>query len=225
MRTIFAALVLTASMAFAACGDASDASDSGATATPQTATATPELARDLPATPTPAQASPPREDPARSPTSVPAVETRTSRGPAGGTKPPAASAVAANGSSVELGIGTYCWNLGSGGLCVDAVGPVTGTQTLAVERGTMISVANPAAGMAISGASVVAWQAPAAPIASGANELVWSIQPDTGQEMDATVAPDGVRFAANLPAGRYVVAIMLFFQGNDVSYGLLLDVQ
>jgi hypothetical protein len=126
---------------------------------------------------------------------------------------------------VALGIGTYCWNLSSGGLCVDAVGPVTGTQTLAVARGTTMSVANPASGMAIREANVMAWQAPAAPIGSGANELVWSIQPDTGQELSASVAPDGVQFAADLPAGRYVVAIMLFFQGNDVTYGLLLEVQ
>lgn len=125
-----------------------------------------------------------------------------------------------------LGIGTYCWTEPSrGGLCVDAVGPVTGSQALVVPRGAGVTVANPAAGTTIREGSVNAWQAPPQPLSTTGAELVWSLQPGTGRRLDASVSADRVEFGLDLPPGRYVVEIRLFFAAGDVSYGLLAEVR
>jgi hypothetical protein len=127
--------------------------------------------------------------------------------------------------SVPLGIGTYCWSEpGKGGLCVDAVGPVTGVNPLVVSRGARILVPNPA-GSPIQQAASYAWRADGPPLLAGATEMVWSFQPGTGVGLVTSITPGGVELTADLEPGRYAVDIRLFFAAGDVGYGLLLEVR
>jgi hypothetical protein len=163
--------------------------------------------------------------PAPSPSATPdLIAMRTAAAARGFARPPDATA-SAGGSTVRLGIGTYCWSDPAGGLCVDAIGPVTASQPLTVARGEVITVMNPAAAP-IREAAVDAWPAPAQPSATQTNgDLVWSLAPNTGMRLQSTITASEVQFTADLPPGRHIVQVSLQFSPNDVSYGLLLDVR
>ena len=157
----------------------------------------------------------------------PPTRTPVATGPAGGVaKPPAAFATAPGGARVALGIGTYCWSEpGKTGLCIDAVGPVTGVQALIVTRGGTVSVPNPVQGSVIQKGAVNSWPANGPPLTSSATEMVWSFQPGTGTGLVGLISAGGIDIVADLPPGRYALDIRLVFASGDVSYGLLLQVQ
>jgi hypothetical protein len=145
--------------------------------------------------------------------------------PVGGVaKPPPASATS-GGTTVPLGLGTYCWSEpGKSGVCADAIGPVTATQPLTVARGATITVANPVAGSAVNGATLTAWSGLGSRPIQG-TEQVWLLNGGTSATLAASSNATGLTFSADLPPGRYVIDIGLTYPQGGVSYGLLLDVR
>jgi hypothetical protein len=139
------------------------------------------------------------------------------------TPPPPATANA-GGAPVSMGIGTYCWV----NACVDAVGPVTGTTELVVQRGATVEVRTAFAGSDIRDAVPLASDigtAQGKPLSSG--DLFWSFSPVDGSQLHATITGTGVSFDAPSTPGRYVVNLTLYLQPDkgDVAYGVVLDVR
>jgi hypothetical protein len=120
--------------------------------------------------------------------------------------PPAAASY--SGTTIALSIGSYCWSEpGKTAICVDSIGPVTGSIPLTVPPGATVTVPNPVSATAITAANVTAWSGLSSrPIQDG--EQVW-------------ILGAGV----SLLTGRYVVDIGLTYPQGGVSYGLLLDVR
>ncbi len=135
------------------------------------------------------------------------------------SRPPQATATS-GGTGVALGIGSYCW----GSVCVDSVGVVVRPPALSVARGATVRVANPAPGVQIKDANVQAWPQTGQPLVSSGGEEAWQVQASK-TALPATASPAAVEFAADLPPGRYIVAIFLAFDRGDVTYGLVLEVR
>ena len=82
--------------------------------------------------------------------------------------------------------------------------------------------------LSVAGASVVTGWAisrPAEPLADGDDWLAWSPAGDDRVTLEIALSGDALTFDADLPPGRYVVALFLDFPQGDASYGLLLDVE
>ena len=140
------------------------------------------------------------------------------RGPS--LEEPPGTTVTAAGRSVEAGIGSYCWT----SMCVDKIGPITRGR-LEVDRGTVVSVALPRGVTALRSANVTAFPAGASQDVGNGN-TAWQPDFERGTELPATISGPAVEFAAQLPAGPYVVSIGMFVaSGGDVQYGVLLEVR
>jgi hypothetical protein len=133
-------------------------------------------------------------------------------------EPPATTA-SANGQSVETGLGTYCWTL----MCVDKIGvPTRGTLTVAA--GDTVSVAVPPGAPALREAAANSFAAVTPqPLDDGSE--IWPYPGAPGDDLAHTVAGDNVEVTVDLPPGRYVLAVSMFFETGDVVYGVLLEVR
>lgn len=171
------------------------------------------------------------EGDASSPAASPTPAARLTPTPARGTPPvfarPPAATAAAGGVTVTMGIGTYCWSApGSNGICVDAAGPVTGTEELPVKPGERVEVTTEFPGSEIREAvasAIAVDSTQGKPINTG--ELVWNFPPIRGQQQPPTLEATGISFAAPNQPGRYVVSLFLRPGAGDVAYGVVLDVR
>ena len=156
-----------------------------------------------------------------------ALARQTSRSDPGGSldRPPALTA-SAGAQSAALRLGTNCWTSPGGpGLCADAFGIITGRVALPAGAGGVVVVSGD---LSVAGASVVTGWAisrPAEPLADGDDWLAWSPAGDDRVTLEIALSGDALTFDADLPPGRYVVALFLDFPQGDASYGLLLDVE
>jgi hypothetical protein len=133
-------------------------------------------------------------------------------------EPPLTTA-SADGQSVEMGLGTYCWTL----MCVDKIGvPTRGTLT--VSPGDTISVAVPAGAPALREAVANTFTAGAPQILDDGSEI-WPYPGSPGDQQAHSIAGDNVEVTVDLPPGRYVLAVGMFFESGDAVYGVLLEVQ
>jgi hypothetical protein len=158
-------------------------------------------------------------------TSTPAPRTTAAAQPVF-ARPPTATA-SAGGTSVTMGIGTYCWGApGQNGVCIDAAGPVTGVEELVVAAGSTVDVTTAFSGAEIeeavaSSTAIEALQGSSA----GPNELVWNLRLTDSQQFTTTQQTTGVSFPAPAEPGRYLVSLFLRPDAGDVAYGVVLDVR
>lgn len=137
--------------------------------------------------------------------------------------PPSATA-GHNGATVAMGIGSYCWSApGAPGICRDMASPVTGTQALAVTPSGKVDVVMSIVPSTVTEVAANSYAATGTPQALN-NELTWNIAPTGGQALTASTS-GGISFTAPATPGRYVVTLFLRAGGNDVSYGILLEVR
>ena len=224
-RTGWLLLVALAALALfaAACSSGDDPTDP---------TATPTEDPTAPPTATPTT-TPSDDDSVADPTATPVVITDDdsddadtggdSDSPSYASPPPVSASV--DGSTVALGIGSYCWTQPGGpGLCADSIGPITGPVPLTVQRGDVIELSST---LDLANAEEIIAQLrsePGAPIGTGPEWLAWS---PTGERTPIEIerTSGGLRFSADFEPGLYVVS---FFVGispwGDASYGLLLEV-
>jgi hypothetical protein len=157
---------------------------------------------------------------------VPTVPAEEPGGGGGGASPPFVAPpivlASADGSSIEMGIGTYCWGgQGQPGLCVDKIGFITKTTPLTVASGGTIVVEHPGTGD-FSSVAVTAITATGQPQDIGNGELAW--MPSEGTELASTLDASGLSIAVALDPGSYVLNAFAVTAQGDVSYGLLIEV-
>ena len=124
----------------------------------------------------------------------------------------------ANGKTVEMGIGTYCWTQ----MCVDKIGPVT-KGALDVSRGDVIQVAIPQGVPPLKQVNASAMVA-GSPAASSNGEDIWSYPPTGGTALSAAIDAKSVDVRVDLTSGKYVLAVGMYFDSGDISYGVVLNV-
>jgi hypothetical protein len=134
------------------------------------------------------------------------------------SEPPGTTATA-NGETVDAGIGTFCWTL----LCVDKIGVPT-KGTLSVSAGDTVSVAIPQDGPALNGASAAVFAAvDPQPLDDGSE--IWPYPGAPGEEVVSEATSGAVEVVVDLEPGQYVLSVFMTFEGGDVVYGVLLDVE
>ncbi len=134
------------------------------------------------------------------------------------TDGPPDTTASANGESVEMGIGTFCWTR----MCVDKIGvPTQGTLT--VNNGDIVSVAIPA-GVVLKEAVSNAFAAENAMVLDDGSEI-WPYPGSPGAEVTSEVAGDAIEVTIDLAPGQYVLAVSMYFESGDSVYGVLLEVQ
>jgi hypothetical protein len=147
--------------------------------------------------------------------------------PAGsGANPPAGIPLAdvpgttatANGKTVEMGIGTYCWT----SMCVDKTGAVT-KGALDVSRGDIVEVAVPQGTPPLREISATAFQA-GTPVNGDNGEQIWPFNSDT---RDLSTGRDGtkVEVDVDLPPGTWILTVGMYFERGDIAYGVVLNVR
>jgi hypothetical protein len=133
-------------------------------------------------------------------------------------EPPATTA-SANGQTVETGLGTYCWTL----MCVDKIGvPTKGTLT--VSSGDTVSIAVPAAAPPLREAAANTFAAVDAQKLDDGSEI-WPYPGTTGDTQEYAISGNEIDVMLDLPPGRYVLAVSMYFEAGDAVYGVLLEVQ
>jgi hypothetical protein len=133
------------------------------------------------------------------------------------TPPPALSLEVADGRTVPMRIGTYCY----GALCVDAIGILTPDEPAVLERGIEVSLAGGAAKEPRTHASALLWPLPAVPVAEGEGWRAW--HPGEG-EVNLPLDGDAFTLPAGLSSGRYLLSVGIAFEQGDAQYGLILEV-
>jgi hypothetical protein len=134
-----------------------------------------------------------------------------------GDVPPDTTATS-GGTTVGMGIGTYCWTT----KCVDKIGVIT-RGTLTIASGDEVAVAVPSGAPALNSVSVFAFPA-ADPQPLDNGETAW--RPDfDGVMLTSELDEDVIRVGGTLEAGTYVLSVGMFFASGDVQYGVVLEVQ
>lgn len=128
--------------------------------------------------------------------------------------PPRSTLRSADGRELVAGIGTRCW----GGVCLDAVGPVSNVDPFPVARGQRLSISF-AAGSPDQRVDRVF----AAPSENGSRVLadgrLW-------ETFGGPNAPAASALPPDLPSGRYVWVIQAFWNGKgDASYAFYIEIQ
>jgi hypothetical protein len=133
-------------------------------------------------------------------------------------QPPGTTA-SSGGTSVEMGVGTYCWTT----MCVDKIGPIT-RGTLAIASGDEVVIAVPDGAPPLNEVNAQAFPA-ANPEEFDNGETAW--QPDFSFDGTLTAERDGdeVRVEATLEPGTWVLVVGMFFKGGDVQYSVVLEVE
>jgi hypothetical protein len=157
-----------------------------------------------------------------------------SPGGTGGSRPPR-STLSYGGETVTGALGSYCWTQTpsgddtlSSGICADAVGVPVNEETLTVPAGSTLTFAY--GGKKLDSLSVSADR-----IGQG-NHLermgdVSVLVPDEGNKEYRTIRlqihrfGDGAHVAAELPAGKYVVAAFVRVPQGDAVYGFRVVVE
>ena len=133
------------------------------------------------------------------------------------TDEPPVTTASANGQTVEMGIGTYCWTL----LCVDKIGVPT-RGTLSVAPGDTVTIAIPDDAPPLREASANVFVAANAQTLDDGSEI-WPYPGSPGEPLAHEIAGETVEVTVNLEPGQYVLAASMFFEAGDVTYGVLLD--
>ncbi|MQA00989.1 MAG: hypothetical protein GEU80_17020 [Dehalococcoidia bacterium] len=193
-------LALITLVAAACSADAGSDTDDGGTSTPgaavgQTATPAAEPTRDA-------------DD-----TSMPAGDVDTDRPPHlvlwDGTTP------------ATLELGTYCWT----SMCVDAIGVITTPEVYAVGEGAELRVdgleaPSPEPELPVTGISVTASVLPGEPVASDEGWQAWHPEGEPVTLLEGANAP----FTVDLEPGRYLISVVVTFDGGDALYGAVIEV-
>jgi hypothetical protein len=133
-------------------------------------------------------------------------------------EPPSTTA-SANGQTVETGLGTYCWTL----MCVDKIGvPTKGALT--VSSGDTVSFAIPQGAPPLREAAANTFPAANAQKLDDGSEI-WPYPGTTGEPQEYAISGNEIDVMLDLPPGRYVLAVSMYFESGDAVYGVLLDVQ
>jgi hypothetical protein len=132
---------------------------------------------------------------------------------------PPVTTVSAGGAEVEMGIGTYCWTTA----CVDKIGPVTRGK-LQIASGDEVLVRVPDAAPVLNEVNVTAFPA-ADPQDLDDGSTAWRPDFDNSVTLPSERDEDEVRIDAALHRGTYVLSVGMFFEGADVQYGVVLEVQ
>jgi len=145
----------------------------------------------------------------------------------GGSRPPE-STLSYGNQSVTGELGSYCWSSNSGGICADAAGIPVNEETLTVPAGSTLRFAY--GGKKLDSLSISAdriGQGNHLEKMGGDSVLV----PDEGSEGYRAIRLQAHRFgnrahvAAELPAGRYVVAAFVRVPQGDALYGFRVTVE
>ncbi len=132
---------------------------------------------------------------------------------------PPGTTASANGETVEMGIGTYCWTR----MCVDKLGvPTRGVLT--VKRGDVVSAAVPEAIPARTNTGILLFEA-TQPLELSDGSRVWANPGNEELTVPFQATGEGVDVTMDVAPGQYVLVVALNFEGGDVTYGVLLDVQ
>jgi len=150
-----------------------------------------------------------REEPAPPTTMMPA------------SSEPPGSTISYGGETVEGGLGGYCWAVGGGGTCVDAVGVYLERGALEAPAGATLSFAY--RGKELDSLSVAAYRAGREGEDAGRDD-VFVMPSKGGGAKDLRVRRSGTRarIAADLPAGEYVLDARARMPEGDASYGFRL---
>ena len=135
------------------------------------------------------------------------------------TDEPPVTTASANGETAEMGIGTYCWTL----LCVDKTGVPT-RGTLSVAPGDTVTLAIPDDAPPLREASANVFEATNAQTLDDGSEI-WPYPGSPGEPLAPEIARDTVEVTVDLEPGQYVLAVSMFFEAGDVTYGVLLEVE
>ena len=159
-----------------------------------------------------------------------APDTTARSGPPGstdGSKPPE-STLSYGGDTITGALGTYCWSSDSGGTCVDKVGVPVSEETLSVPAGSVLTFAY--GGGKLDSLGISAYrigQGDQLKEIGGGAVLV----PTVGSKGNETVrlqihrAGNRAHVAAELPAGKYVVAASVRIPEGDAVYGFHIVVE
>ena len=190
--------------------------------------ATPTPTEDPTATPT---ATPSDDGTAADPAATPAVITDDdsddadaggdSDPPSYASPPPVSASV--DGSTVALGLGSYCWTQPGGpGLCADSIGWITQVEPFEVAQGDAITLASD---LDLANASSLQVQVFAAgtAVGSGSDWTAWHPEGETIQ-LDFVRGPQGLLLRTDLDPRRYVIGVFVRVPQGDAAYGLLLEV-
>jgi hypothetical protein len=145
----------------------------------------------------------------------------------GGSRPPQ-STLSYGGETVSGALGTYCWSSDSGAICADAVGIPVNEEALTVPAGSTLTFTY--GGKKLDSLSVSADR-----IGQG-NHLermgnVSVLVPDEGSKgyqeirLQSSRSGNRARVAAELPAGKYIVAVFVKVPQGDALYGFRVVVE
>ncbi len=151
-------------------------------------------------------------------------------GPPGGTdgsRPPE-STLSYGGETVSGALGTYCWSSDSGSICVDKIGVPVNQEALTAPAGSTLTFEY--GGRTLDSLSVTAdriGQGNHLEKADGISVLV----PEGGGKgyqdvrLQSSRSGNRARIVADLPAGKYVVAVFVRVPQGDALYGFRVIVE
>jgi hypothetical protein len=142
------------------------------------------------------------------------------RGQPGGVSPPSAYLLDASGTPVEGGTGTYCWKLGSQGMCRDFAGPRTNVEPFPLAPASSLEFEFDAG---VPREVTVDWT-PAEDMQSSPgedNSLDWG--PRDAASYEGPAYADSL--TAPVEPGLYVLAVFVLFPEGDVTYGFYIEVR
>jgi hypothetical protein len=132
---------------------------------------------------------------------------------------PPVTTASSGGQTVEMGVGSFCWTT----LCVDKIGPIT-RGTLAISAAAEVVVAVPDSAPPLNSVSAVAFPA-LNPQELEGGETAWQPGFNASKMLNFELQDDEVRIDAALEPGTYVLNVGMFFEGRDVQYGVVLEVE
>lgn len=147
--------------------------------------------------------------------------------PPGGSRPPE-STLSYGGETVSGALGTYCWSSDSGSICVDKIGVPVNEEALTAPAGSTLTFEY--GGRTLDSLSVTAdriGQGNHLEKVDGISVLVPEGRGKGYQDIRLQSSRSGnrARIVADLPAGRYVVAVFVRVTQGDALYGFRVIVE
>lgn len=139
---------------------------------------------------------------------------------------PPGSTLSYDGETVKAGIGTFCWDSATLGMCADASGIVHGKKRLVVRPRASVSFAYQ--GRELGSLDVAAYEAGQEAPRGRVRESVYEISYKgdwEGKNLKTRRLGKEAQIVADLPPGEYVLGIFARMPEGDVSYGFLLTVK
>jgi hypothetical protein len=121
------------------------------------------------------------------------------------------------GESVAGALGTYCWSSDSGSVCVDKVGVPVNEETLTVPAGSTLTFEY--GGRTLDSLSVTADRIGQGNVSGEGSKGYQEIR------LRSSRSGNRARIVADLPAGKYVVAVFVRVPQGDALYGFRVVVE